>query len=197
MIYNKEFRATGGILLFLMLFSCQSEYTKLVNLEAHKGLQQDSLLFGMSFGDTKKSFFDRCGELNKEKLVSQGPNNRSVQYLLSSKQDDENLTAINMLFYGNFDKNDTMVGMDLEFTYRAWSLWNKDYEAKKLLPVVKDSLMKWFHGNPFIPLKQETSDTELFVKVDGNRQITAYAKNNKDVAVRIEDLKLKYPEKFE
>jgi hypothetical protein len=197
MIYNKVFCVTGAILLFLLLFACQSDYTKLVNLEASKGLQQDSLLFGMSFGDTKKSFFDRCGELNKKKLVSQGPNNRSVLYTLSSKEDDKNLTAIDMLFYGNFNKSDIMVGMDLEFTYKAWSLWNKDYEAQKLLPVVMDTLMKWFHGNPFIPMEREKSDIEIFVKVDANRQITAFAKNNKDVAVRIEDLKLKYPEKFE
>jgi hypothetical protein len=169
----------------------------MVNQEAEKGQKQDTMVFGMAFGDTKKDFFDRCWQLNNQGKVTQGPNNKSVQYLLSSGKENDNLTAINMLFYGTFDTENIMVGMDMEFSYKAWSLWNKKYDAQKLLPVLKDTLMNWFPGNAFIPVESEEEKKEIFVKVDGNRQILIYPKNDKDVAVKIEDLTQKYPDKFQ
>ncbi len=187
----------GSIVLFGLTFmSCQSEYTRTVNREAKKGAVKDSLILGMSLGDTKQEFFDKCWQLNNKGLVSQGPNNQSVQYILSSKGTDKNLTAINMLFYGNFDKHDTMIGLDMEFFYKAWAPWNDQYMGEKLLPVLKDTLMNWFPGNEFIPVKVDKIDKETYVKVDGNRQIVAYVKDQKEVIVKIEDLKFKYPEKF-
>ena len=68
--------------------------------------------------------------------------------------------------------------------------------SKKLLPVIKDTLMNWFPGNDFIPIKSDKVKLETLVKIDGNRQILVYAKDIKDVVVKIENLKNKYPEKF-
>lgn len=180
----------------LWFASCESEYTKTVNSEAEKGIAKDSLVLGMSFGDTRQSFYDQCWKLNNKGLATQGPNNKSVQYLLSSNDEDNNLTAINMLFYGNFNEYDFMTGMDMEFSYKAWSPWNDDMSSKKLLPVIKDTLMNWFPGNDFIPIKSDKVKLETLVKIDGNRQILVYAKDIKDVVVKIENLKNKYPEKF-
>ncbi len=180
-----------SIFIFI-IFSCQSDYTKMVNKEARQGELKNDLVFGLVLGSTKKDFFNRCWELNKEGLVTQGPNNNSVQHVLGT----ENLTAINMLFYGVFDAKDKMTGMNFEFSYKAWSLWNKKYEARELLPVMKDTLMKWFPGNEFIPLKIDRIEESTLVKVDGNRQIMVYVKDDKDVAVKIEDLSLKYPDKY-
>jgi hypothetical protein len=154
------------------------------------------MILGMSFGDTKQSFFDQCWQLNNKGLVTQGPNNQSVQYLLSSNDEDQNLTAINMLFYGDFNENNIMTGIDLEFSYKAWAPWNEDLTSKQLLPAIKDTLMNWFPGNTFIPVKSSNLNKETHVKVDGNRQIVVYVKDRKDVSVKIEDLKYKYPEKF-
>lgn len=186
-------------LLLLILFttlSCQSDYTKMLNNEAKKELIKDSLIFGMQIGDTKKEFFDRCWQLNKEGKVMQGPNNMSVQHVLSNNKENANLTAINMLFYGIFDENNVMSGMNLEFSYKAWSLWNEKYQSEKLFPVVKDSIMQWFPGNAFIQIENENIRPVTFVKIDGNRQILTYIKDEKDVIVKIEDLRSKYPEKF-
>ena len=196
MKYNKLIFILSILWSALWISSCESEYSKTVDREAEKGISKDSLVLGMSFGDTKKSFFDQCWQLNNKGLVSQGPNNRSVQYLLSSNDEDQNLTAINMLFYGDFNENNIMTGMDLEFSYKAWAPWNDDMTSKKLLPVLKDTLMNWFPGNNFIPIKSDKLDRETHVKVDGNRQILVYTKGDKDVVVKIEDLKYKYPEKF-
>ena len=97
---NKLLFLVGILWSTLWFASCESEYTKTVNSEAEKGIAKDSLVLGMSFGDTRQSFYDQCWKLNNKGLVTQGPNNKSVQYLLSSNDEDNNLTAINMLFYG-------------------------------------------------------------------------------------------------
>lgn len=196
MKYNKSLFLVGIFSITLWFVSCESKYTKTLNQEAQKGIKKDSLVFGMSFGDTRKAFFDKCWQLNNKGLVTQGPNNRSVQYTLSSDDRDRNLTAITMLFYGNFNENNIMTGIDFEFSYKAWSPWNEDMTNEKLLPVLKDTLMNWFPGNDFIPIDSDELEIDTHVKIDGNRQILVYPKGHKDVIVKIQNLKYKYPKKF-
>ncbi|PIF01061.1 MAG: hypothetical protein CR994_03190 [Maribacter sp.] len=196
MKYNKLLSLSSILFVALWFSSCESEYTKTVDQEAEKGITKDSLILGMAFGDTRKTFFDKCWQLNNKGLVTQGPNNKSVQYTLSSNNKGQDLTAIIMLFYGNFNENDIMTGMDLEFSYKAWSLWNDDMTSEKLLPVLKDTLMNWFPGNNFIPIDPDKLNMDAHVKVDGNRQILIYPKGQKNVIVKIENLKYKYPKKF-
>ncbi len=196
MKYNKLKILCSFLLFSFLLLSCESEYTKTVNKEAQKGISKDSMVLGMSFGDTKQSFFDQCWKLNNKGLVTQGPNNRSVQYLLNSNKEDKNLTAIMMLFYGNFNENNIMTGMDMEFSYKSWAPWNDDMTSENLVPVLLDTLMNWFPGNKFITIESDKLNKETHVKVDGNRQIVLYPKDIKNVVVKIEDLKYKYPEKF-
>ena len=196
MKYNKSLFLLSIFCITLWFASCESEYTKTINQEAEKGITKDSLVFGMSFGDTRQAFFQKCWQLNNKGLVTQGPNNRSVQYMLSSNEDDQHLTAITMLFYGNFNENNIMTGMDFEFSYKAWSPWNEDLTNEKLLPVIKDTLMNWFPGNDFIPIDSDELKIDTHVKVDGNRQILVYPKGHKDVVVKIQNLKYKYPKKF-
>lgn len=179
------------VLLFVVQISCKrSEYSKLVKTEMAKDIVNDSLLFGMKFGDTKQEFFDQCWKLNNQKIVTHGPNNNFVQYDLPLKEGDSSIYATTMLFYGIFDEENIMRGMDMQFSYVAWSLWNKKFKADKLVPVVKDSLRSWFPGNDFISVKPKNSDKEIFVKVDGNRRIIIEPlRNDKDVDVRIDDLR--------
>ncbi len=158
------------------------------------GIRNDSLVFNIKFGDSKKDFFNRCWQLNKEGLVSQGPNNKYVQHILKTpKQGKSN---INMLFYGIFDRENKITGMDLLFSYTGWSPWNKKLTATNLVPALKDSLETWYPGNPFIALTLKETAEEAFIKVDGNRQITIYARDTKDVVVKMEDLRKKYASKF-
>ena len=174
-----------------MQISCKkSEYAELVKSEMAKNIVNDSLIFGMKFGDTKQDFFDQCWKLNNQKLVTHGPNNNFVQYDLPLKEGDSSIYAKTMLFYGVFDDEKIMRGMDMQFSYVAWSLWNESLKANKLVPVVMDSLLAWFPGNDFISVVPEKSDKEIFVKVDGNRRIIIEPlKNDKDVDVRIDDLR--------
>ena len=190
--YNRLLAVLAILAQSMMLGCAESEYSKLVRSEMAKNTIYDELVFDMKFGYTKKQFFDRCWELNNQKLVDQGPNNKFVQHILKSK-DSSDGKSVSMLFYGSFNNQNIMTGMDMEFSYVAWAPWNKDLYAQKLVPALKDTLQKWYPGNGFIPLKIKELDQDALVKVDGNRQITIYTKNTKDVVVKITDLKEKYP----
>ncbi|WP_026809162.1 hypothetical protein [Arenibacter latericius] len=182
--------------LTLGLVGCESKYSQMLNEEAKKNILKDSLIFGMTLGDKKADFFKRCWQLNQKGTVTHGPNNNSVKYQLPMTAEQESTSAITLLFYGAFDEQNTMIGMDMSFSYTAWSPWNSQLSAQKLLPIVQDTLIKWFPGNDFIAVKSDQTEKSAFVKIDGNRQIMTYAKDDKDVVVKIEDLRLKYPKKY-
>jgi len=180
------------ILLFLILLvSCsESKYAKLVKTEMAKNVVNDSLLFEMKFGQTRQDFYDQCWKLNNEKIITHGSSNKFVQYNLPLKEGDSSIYAIKMLFYGIFDKEKIMRGMDMRFSYHAWSLWNESLHSDKLMPVVKDSLQSWYPGNDFLPVTIKKTKKNVLVKIDGSRRIIIEPfNNNKDVDVRIDDLR--------
>jgi hypothetical protein len=174
------------IALIFLVSACQSEYTKLVKSELKSGKKNDTIFYNLRFGNTRQEFFKICWDLNKEGKVTNGPSNNTVQTTLIPKDSSETLKKIQMLFYGKFNSQDIMTGMDITFSYNAWSLWNNEFNADKLLPVVQDTLMKWYPGNPFMKVKG------VLVKVDGNRQIELKQESDRDVSVKIEDLEYKY-----
>jgi hypothetical protein len=179
------------VFLCVTVIACnQSEYSKLVKSEMSKNVIHDSLFLGMTFGISKQEFFDKCWKLNSQKLVSHGPNNQFVAYNLPLKEGDSLRKSIRMLFYGIFNKDKTMTGMNLQFSYNSWSLWNKSLQPEKLIPVVQDTLKKWFPGNEFIKIKIDDNEADLWVKIDGNRQIILKPiDDNREVKVRIDDLR--------
>ncbi|PHS54429.1 MAG: hypothetical protein COB01_01810 [Lutibacter sp.] len=174
------------LVLVFTLLSCESEYSKLVKKELATEIKNDSLFFGMKFNDTKQEFFDICQELNEKELVSHGPENKFVEYIIKAPNDDG--SSIQMLFYGIFSKKNIMTGLNMRFSYNAWSPWNKKLSADKLIPNIKDTLQKWFPGNEFIKVDLKDLNNEVYVKIDGNRQIKMYTIDEKVVAVKIEDL---------
>jgi hypothetical protein len=172
--------------LILVVSACQSDYTKLVKKELASGQRNDSIFYNLRFGNTRTDFFNICKDLNHKHLVKQGPSNLNVQVIFNPKDTSQVFEDITMLFYGVFNADDIMTGMDVEFSYEDWAPWNKDLFADKLVPVVQDTLMKWFPGNSFMKVNGS------LVKVDGNRQIVLKQESDKDVSVRIEDLEYKY-----
>lgn len=179
------------LLLLILLVGCsESKYSKLVKTEMAKNIVNDSLLFEMKFGQTRQEFYDQCWKLNSQKIIKQGSNNNFVQYHLPQKEGDSSINSIKMLFYGIFDKEKIMRGMDMRFSYNAWSLWNESTHSDKLITVVKDTLQSWYPGNGFIEVTMKRSKKDIFVKVDGNRRIIIEPLiNTKDVDVRIDDLR--------
>ena len=177
-------------ILFFSLVSCsESEYSKLVKTEMAKGIMHDSLFLGMKFGQTQKEFFDKCWKLNKDKRVTNGANS-FVEYKLPVKEGDDLKNNMTMLFYGIFNEEKVMTGMKLQFSYDAWSLWNKSLQSDELIHVVKDTLQSWYPGNDFLKIEIRKDKAELFVKVDGNRRLTIKPLDEaKIVKAQIDDLR--------
>lgn len=181
-----NFNRTLILLLILIVSSCQSEYTKLVKNELSNGKKYDTVFYDLKFGNTRKEFFKKCWDLNRKEVVTNGPSNDYVQVMLLPRDSTQSMKKIKMLFYGVFNAQDIMTAMDVKFSYEAWAPWNRDFQADKLLPVVQDTLLKWYPGNLFIKVK------DVLVKVDGNRQIQLKQESDRDVSVLIEDLEYKY-----
>jgi hypothetical protein len=180
--------------LFFVLFSlvsCKSEYQQYVDQEMAKGITNDSLVFGMRMGQTKKDFFSICWDLNKAKIISQGAG-ANARYITDRDTLGENtLRSKEMLFYGIFDENDVMRGMRMSYSFLSWAPWNQDMQSDKLQEHLRTLYLEEYPGNDFIELKIKESEYPALVKIDGNRQILMYPKNDKDVVVKIEDLEYK------
>lgn len=179
------------LIAFVLFISCSgSEYSELIKREMAKDVVYDSLLFDMRFGLHKQEFFQKCWQLNQKGIISNGPGNKWVKRKLPSKADTPSAQNITMLFFGDFNDKKIMTGMDFQFYYNAWSLWNKKLQADQLVPVVMDSLKKWYPGNDFIKVPIEKDSAEIFVKVDGNRRITIRPiDDDKIVKAKIDDLR--------
>ena len=110
------------IMLSVVLSGCfQSDYTKLVKSELAKGVRQDSLLFGIRFGDSQNDFYGKCFDLNKQRLVTQGPGNNSVQYIFTDSLVHDQPTEMRLLFFPNYDESQKIVEMNMELSYPAWA----------------------------------------------------------------------------
>ncbi|WP_461444569.1 hypothetical protein [Maribacter sp.] len=180
-----------NLLCIAMLFlSCSgSEYSQLVKREMAKGVIHDSLLFDMRFGQHKQEFFQQCWQLNQKGVITNGPGNKTVKHVLPQKVEDA-ASSLTLLFFGDFNEKDIMTGMDLQFYYNAWSIWNKKLQSDQLIPVVMDSLNKWYPGNDFIKVPLKKDSAEIFVKVDGNRRITIKPlDDDRIVKAKIDDLR--------
>ncbi len=176
--------------LFLMTFwmACKSDYASYVEREKQTGIRNDSLIFGMYIGQTRKDFFEVCWQLNKQKLISQGTGNRTAKYVEPYDSLANQSRRKELLFYGMFDEKDVMRGMDMTYSYTSWAPWNHDLYSTHLLEELKQFYLKNYEKNPFIEIDLGLSEYKAFVKIDGNRQILLYPKNKKDVVVKIEEV---------
>lgn len=186
---------TGLILAILpFLWGCnQSEYDRVVAQELATGVEHTEMLFDLKIGLSKKEFYGKCWQLNKDKLVSQGPSNQYVRHVLDSVSPIYNPSSkMEMLFFGLFDEEDIMRGMRFRFSYTAWAPWNKELQPEQLQEEIKTMMMTLFPGNDFFNLEKQVNDSPIAVKIDGNRLITVFVFDNRFVQAYIEDLNTKY-----
>ena len=180
------------ILVLTPFLACEieSEYSKLLKKELKSGKSFNDLVLGLKIGQTKDDFYEICADLNKKKLITSGARNLYPEYILYPKDSVENGKKIRMSFMGIFDNNRIMKGMDIRFNYYSWIAWREEYNSDNLINEIKDTLQLWYPGNNFIEidLKLDSKNNLAYVKVDGNRQITMYKIDGRDVAVIIEDV---------
>lgn len=174
-----------------LLIGCKSEYEQLVKSELASGILHEDLFFGLKMGQKQKEFFQICWDLNKQKIISQGPKNEYVRYEMNPNEIPNEPEKVEMLFYGIFDEEKVMRGVRKRFSYLAWSLWNKEFHSNKLAEKLKDYYLQTYGGNDFIEIDEGIKEISTYVKVDGNRQILIYPADTKDVVVKIEDTRYK------
>ena len=191
-----NFRRLNKIVFFLLILTpflaceIESEYSKLLKKELKSGKSFNDLVLGLKIGQTKDDFYEICADLNKKKLITSGARNLYPEYILYPKDSVENGKKIRMSFMGIFDNDRIMKGMDIRFNYYSWIAWREEYNSDNLINEIKDTLQLWYPGNNFIEidLKLDSKNNLAYVKIDGNRQITMYKIDGRDVAVIIEDV---------
>ncbi len=178
--------------IMTLLISCKSEYEQLVSAEKNKEPYMPELILGLEMGQDKSHFFSHCWKLNKKALVSQGPGNKYAKYyMLPDSSTSEEIDKIRVLFYGMFDDDELMYGMEMKMQYTSWAPWNEKYSAESLLEVIKSKYMKEYGGNDYIQIPIN-DDVMANVKVDANRQILLYKISAKEIMVKIEDVSDRY-----
>ena len=148
----------------------------------------DSLFLGIYLGMDKQAFYDHCWELNKQKLVTHGPKNQEVEYILADVLDQ----PVMMRFYPSF-YNDKIVDMPVLYSYQAWAPWNKQYSSDSLLVKMLDVYKKWY-GADFKTLQHEKMGT-IYYKIDGKRRINLFIRDDQFIQAVFTDLKLDHDRK--
>lgn len=177
-----------SLLLAIILTGCKSEYDKLVAHELSLQGDNKEVFLGLENGITKKAYYQRCWELNKNQVISQGPGNQYAQYFLKPQRPADSLKTVKVLFYGIFDAQDTMRGMDMKLEFVNWAPWNKTLTSTHLASYMEQHFLDEFAGNPFIDL-QVDDKVSAKVKVDKNRRIVLYPISASQVAVKFHDLR--------
>jgi len=147
------------------------KYERQLKIGLASGIRYDSLFMGLSFGMTENEFFDVCWDLNRDGLVKQAFDNRSVEYRMK----DELKFPATMNFYPVFEDR-KIWQMKVSYIYDGWAPWNQEQSAGNLALDVKHWYEKTY-GKGFITIEHPFRG-EAYTKIDGNRRITIYIEND-------------------
>ncbi len=167
--------------LILFLIYCKSKYESMLERESARHIRKDSLFLDLYLGMPSKEFFARCWEMNKQHVLMMGPGNLSARYMIDSLM----RFPTYMDFYPTFN-GDSISEMPMKFTYRDWGPWNKTYACDSLLSDVAQLAHQWY-GDGFIKVSKKKKG-DIFVKVEGNRQVKFYKTEPNEVHMIITDL---------
>jgi hypothetical protein len=169
------------VLVNLLFLSCKpKDYEELKQKGLATGKRYDELFLGLKFGDERNDFFAHCFKLNKEGVITNGPHNMSVLYVLPEHTEHK----IDLNFYPDFCAK-RICNIKATFNYQSWSPWAAPFHSEKLLP----HAVKWLENQFETDLtKMKVGDKERLVAIDGNREIIVSLKDDQFVQVSIKDL---------
>ena len=174
------------LILFNVGCNSTSDYETMLSRETAREDTIRTLFFNYELGMPRQAFYDSSRALNLRGLVTNGPNNRYVQYKLPDKFPHK----ATMLYYPDFGE-DQVTQMRIRFSYDAWAPWNRHLWADSLIFEVRKLMEKWY-GEGFliqdvnIPM---VGPSHEFVKIEANRQITIQRDSDREVLVKITDLR--------
>ena len=173
--------ATWGLVLSVLILAQACDRSGSFS-SGHDYAKSDSLFLGLYLGMPQKDFFDRCTELNKQQMVTQGPGDTNVEYRLKDEFDGE----VSMRFFPTLINN-SIYEMPVTFSYIAWAPWNRQYWADSLLEKVLDKYKEWY-GDDF-KLINHPNQGKVYYKIDGKRRINLFVKDEQFVQAVFTDLK--------
>ena len=176
----RQYLAFCIVLLFIV--SCGNGSSD--SSTAKKYENNTELFLDYELGMTKEDFYDQSWKLNDKGLVKQGPSNQSVYYKLDNELDH----PTQMYFYPSFYK-DRVYQMRIRFEYKNWAPWNKNLYADSLQVEVLKLFEEWY-GDGFVrkETKKNKQIKSIYVKRDGNRQITVTTRGSQNVVAFITDV---------
>jgi len=173
-----------GILMVVagVLSGCttRAKYDRMVKEGLGSGERYDSLFLGIYLGMEQSTFYDHCMDLNKKQLVYEGGQNTTVRYNI-----DELSYPAEMNFYPGFYEGKIWKMLAL-FTYDGWAPWNRHLFSDSLQVDVLELMKNWY-GEGFLEIQHPDAGS-AFVKIDGNRQISIYLRDDRFVEVMFTDL---------
>jgi hypothetical protein len=176
-----------GIVLSLCLSSCQKAEQKSLEAvekqELAKGIRNNTLFLGLTFGMTPKEFFAVCWDMNKKGTLREAAGNMAAAYQLD--KGEMNYPA-EMTFYPKYT-DDKISEMPIRFHYKGWAPWNEDLQSNKLILDVKKLMEKWYGSGGYFISPLPTGGKGI-VKVDGNRRIVITIDSESEVLVMLSDL---------
>lgn len=142
----------------------------------------DSLFLGLYLEMEKQDFFERCWDLNKQRVATHGPGNESVEYELK----DDSSNTILMRFYPTFIE-DKIFEMPVVFSYAAWAPWNKQFSSDSLLNTMVPIFESWYGQ---LKLLNHKTMGKVYYRIDGKRRINLFVKDEQFVQAVFTDLRV-------
>ncbi len=181
-------------LLLLLPFACSKEdeaaaiekYEKALAAGKASTERTDKIFLDIRLGMRPRDFFDHCTRLNQQKIITEGNAGNTVRYAVTQLEHPATLN-----FFPKFTKTEEgesaqFYAMDMEFSYDAWSPWNKELYALNLLKDVTRMFIGWY-GNDFIAVPHPAVG-RVVVQVKNNRRTAFWIMDDSTVRGRIVDL---------
>lgn len=149
----------------------------------------DDIFLGLELGMTDQQFFDRCTQLNKERLITMGAGGNRVNY----KMKDALSRPATLTFYPAFSEDRPRIidAMDIEVVFDDWAPWNKDAHTPQLMADLLTWTRRKFGEDAYVVPHPKFK--KVIVHLQDNRRVMFWAKDNATVRGRVTDLR-KLPE---
>lgn len=168
------------ISVLIFINSCQerNEYEKLVQRELDRNIRYDTLFLGYKLGMEQEDFFNHSWDLNQQNKIT---GIDQINYNLDKLSSD----AI-MIFYPEFYEK-RIYRMPVEVSFSNWAIWNRNLYSDSLIV----ELIDWFedtYGPGFKYMTHPELGEQAWIKIDGNRRISVYRKDDMTARVEFVDL---------
>lgn len=142
----------------------------------------DAVYLGIDLGITRKEYYDRCTELNKQQKIVMAGGSNAVDHPLKDELPRE---ATMRLTPGFGEDRTTINTMTLTISYDDWAPWNKEAQASELIKDMYDFCIKTF-GEGFYVVPDEKRGSVL-VQFKNNRRIDVWVKDEREVEMLFTD----------